>query len=69
MQKLLKLTDTKGQAILIGTESIISIEESILTDVQGEKILYRKISSRGAMVSTFRVVETINEIYNQYKTN
>ena len=67
MENLLRLTNTKGQTILIGTESIISIEEFTTTDAQGNKTPCRKIDSRGAMVSRFFVTDTIEEIYNKYK--
>ena len=67
MDTLLRLTNTKGQTILIGTESIISVEEHTITDTQGNKTQCRKIDSRGAMVSRFFVTDTIEEIYNKYK--
>ena len=67
MENLLRLTNTKGQPIRIGTESIISIEEHTITDTQGNKTPCRKIDSRGAMVSRFYVLETMETIYNKYK--
>lgn len=67
MEKLLRLTNTKGQTILIGSESIISIEEATTTDLHGDKTHCRKIDSRGAMVSRFYVLEKMETIYNQYK--
>ena len=69
MANLLKLTNTKGETILIGVESIISVEEKTITDTQGNKTHCREISSRGAMVSKYYVIDTIDEIYSQYKTN
>ena len=69
MANLLKLTNTKGETILIGVESIISVEEKTITDIKGNKIHCREISSRGAMVSKYYVIDTIDEIYSQYKTN
>jgi hypothetical protein len=68
MQNLLKLTDINGETILIGTESIISVNESTKTDLQGNITLCTKISSRSAMVSSYWVTESVEEIYNQYKT-
>ena len=67
MDTLLKLTNTKGENILIGTESIISVEEHTITDTQGNKTQCRKIDSRGAMISRFFVLETMETIYNKYK--
>ena len=66
MENLLRLTNIKGETILIGTESIISIEEHTTTDTQGNKTPCRKIDSRGAMVSRFFVLETMETIYNKY---
>ena len=61
MKYLLKLKNTNGETILVGTESIIEV-----TPVQGtDGILYSKIRSRGAMVETNWVIETVEEIYNQ----
>lgn len=65
MENLIRLTNTKGENILIGTESIISVGEYTITDTQGNKTPCRKIDSRGAMVSTFFVLETIDTIYNK----
>lgn len=67
MENLIRLTNTKGEPILIGTESIISVEEHTITDTQGNKTPCRKIDSRGAMVSRFYVLETMETIYNKYK--
>ena len=69
MANLLKLTNTKGETILIGVESIISVEEKTITDIKGNKTHCREIRSRGAMVSKYYVIDTIDEIYSQYKTN
>lgn len=66
MQKLLKLTTTDCEPILIGVESIISVKVFVLTDTQGKKTLCSKISSRAAMVDNYYVKETIEEIYEQY---
>jgi len=66
MSKLLKLTTTNHEPILIGTESIISAEIFIITDTQGKKTLCTKILSRAAMAASYYVKETIDEIYEQY---
>lgn len=67
MQNLLRLTSTKGDTILIGVESIISVEKAITTDTQGNKTDCTKIFSRSAMASSYWVTESVEEIYNQYK--
>jgi|MesohylFT_1024984.scaffolds.fasta_scaffold626230_1 hypothetical protein len=69
MKILLKLTSTKGQTILIGTESIISVENFIITDTQGNKTACTKIDSRGAMLERFYVTESVEQIYEQYENN
>jgi hypothetical protein len=66
MQKLLKLTTTDYEPILIGVESIISVEIFVLTNTQGKKTLCSKIFSRAAMATSYYVKETIEEIYEQY---
>lgn len=60
MQNLIiKVTDQKTKLpILIGVESIISVIPSSYEDSKSE------IKSRGAMIETVRVVETVDEIYN-----
>lgn len=67
MEKLLKLTDTDGNTILIGVESIISVTKATLTDIQGRATECTKIYSRSAMASSYYVTESVGEIYNQYK--
>jgi len=61
MENLLKLTNEKGDIVLIGVESII--------DVKFDE--YRphltRIRSRGAMVETNYVKESPEKIYQQYK--
>lgn len=69
MEKLLKLTDTDGNTILIGVESIISVEKASITDTQGRVTECTKIYSRSAMASSYWVTESVEEIYNQYKNN
>lgn len=63
MQKLLILTNTKGEKIIIGAESIIDCTPHI--DKFGNDIT--KIRSREAMATTNYVTESIEEIYEQYK--
>ena len=67
MQNLLRLTSTKGDTILIGVESIISVEKATTTDTQGKVTECTKIYSRSAMASSYWVTESVEEIYNQYK--
>lgn len=61
MKDLLKLTNTDGVTILVGTKSIIDVTPDLLRS----GIRCSKIVSRGAMVETNWVIETIEEIYNQ----
>lgn len=66
MKQVVLLTNAMTlEKILIGTESIISAKEHMVTRSDGEKIFCTKIESRGAMVSTSYVTETPQEIYNQ----
>ena len=67
MQNLLRLTSTKGDTILIGVESIISVEKASTTDTQGRVTECTKIYSRSAMASSYWVTESVEEIYNQYR--
>lgn len=67
MQNLLRLTSTKGDTILIGVESIISVEKATTTDTQGKVTECTKIYSRSAMASSYWVTESVEEIYNQYR--
>lgn len=69
MQNLLRLTSTNGDTILIGVESIISVEKASITDTQGRVTECTKIYSRSAMASSYWVTESVEEIYNQYKNN
>ena len=63
MKSLLKLTEKNGKTILIGVESIISVED---VTKSGEPRL-TKIFSRSAMASSYWVLESVEEIYEQYK--
>lgn len=68
MEKLLRLTSTKGDTILIGVESIISVERT--TTVTDSKLIdCTKVFSRSAMASSYWVTESVEEIYQQYKNN
>jgi hypothetical protein len=67
MQNLLRLTSTKGDTILIGVESIISVEKASTTDTQGRVTECTKIYSRSAMASSYWVTESVEQIYNQYR--
>ena len=60
-KKLIKLTSYKGVTILIGLDSIIEVTPTTLSNAVGA---VSKIVSRGAMVSTNWVKETVEEIYN-----
>jgi hypothetical protein len=55
---IIKCTDLENRTILIGVESIIGIET-----IKKDNVLVSKILSRGAMVETFRVKESIDEIW------
>ena len=59
MKTIVKLTTIKNEQILIGVHSIISVER-----IKTEKNEYTKIQSRGAMIETFYVNETVDLIYN-----
>lgn len=69
MEKLLRLTSTNSDTILIGVDSIISVEKASITDTQGILTECTKIYSRSAMASSYYVTESVEEIYNQYKNN
>ena len=69
MEQLLRLTNTKGDTILIGVESIISVEKVTHSDTQGNKTECTKIYSRSAMASSYWVTQSVEEIYEQYKNN
>jgi hypothetical protein len=63
MERLLKLTKIDGSPILIGVESIISVEDN----TKPGETSRTKIYSRSAMASSYWVTESVEEIYNQYK--
>ena len=61
---LIKLTDyNTKKPILIGTEQIIEVKESITRPLNGEPYISTRIRSVGGMVTTNFVVETVEEIY------
>tara|TARA_R110000868_G_scaffold290022_1_gene550253 strand:+ start:9917 stop:10123 length:207 start_codon:yes stop_codon:yes gene_type:complete len=63
MKNLIKLTNVKnGQRLLIGVPSIIAVTELKVTG-DGADLYCRQIKCTGAMVETFWVSESIEEIY------
>lgn len=65
MKGLLKLTSAQDNStILIGAENII---EAKIMYHQGYKMDVTKILSVGAMVTTNWVLESVEEIHDQYK--
>jgi hypothetical protein len=69
MGQLLRLTSTDGETILIGVDSIISVEKAKITSTQGKVTECTKVYSRSAMASSYWVTESVEEIYEQYKNN
>ena len=69
MKQVIKLTNVNGETILIGVESIISVKLIKVTDssksiASGLRESFQtKIESRGAMISTNYVKESVEEIY------
>jgi hypothetical protein len=62
MKAIIKLTDQNNDVILIGIESIIVV--TTITRKEPNKVSQlTKIQSRGAMITTNYVLETIDEIY------
>jgi hypothetical protein len=59
-KKVIKLTNYKNETILIGVESIIDVISENRNDIGKVSV----IRSRGAMVETNYVKESIEEIYN-----
>jgi hypothetical protein len=60
-KNVIRLHNTNNEIILIGTESII---EAIPCTIKELNIVGTKIVSRGAMVCTNWVIESVDEIYN-----
>lgn len=69
MKQVIKLTNMNDEAILIGVESIISVKTIKVTDSSKSigsglrESFQTKIESRGAMISTNYVKESVEEIY------
>lgn len=67
MKNVIKLTahswDSEEFPVLIGTESIIQVIPFILKRYDGRTANVSKIESRGAMVTTTYVTESVEEIY------
>ena len=66
MQKrIIKLTDAKYKNILlIGVDSIISVRDTKIIDLNKNETICSVIECRHAMVTSFWVSETTEEIYN-----
>jgi uncharacterized protein YlzI (FlbEa/FlbD family) len=70
MKQVIKLTRINGEHILIGVESIISVKATKVTDSSASlesglrETFQTKIESRGAMISTNYVKESVEEIYD-----
>jgi hypothetical protein len=64
---LIKLTnfswDEAPTPVLLGTESIIKVKSILLKHHDGRSHWVTKIESRGAMVETTYVLETVEEIH------
>jgi len=58
-KKIIKLTGIDGQIILVGVESIIDIKLQTMSNGN----IVSKIQSRGGMVETNRVIESIEQIW------
>lgn len=76
MELLLKLTEVrfdvntktvKEKPILIGVESIISVQGKSVAYSTNFVLECTEIESRHAMVTSFNVKETVEEIYQMYK--
>ena len=62
-QKLIvKLTKLDGSPILVGVESIIQVNSTYVGE-EKERRLCTKIQSRGAMVETCWVTESVEEVW------
>lgn len=64
---LIKLTefswDETPSPVLIGTESIIRVKDLLLKHYNGRSHWVTEIESRGAMVTTTYVLESVEEIH------
>jgi hypothetical protein len=71
MQSIIKVTKVSWTGeelpVLIGTESIITAEEVLLKHHDGKRTAFvTKIQSRGAMIATTCVIESVDKIYEMY---
>jgi hypothetical protein len=65
MQKLIvKLTQQNGESVLIGIESIIEVKLETIKPYDKSEYDITVIRSRGAMITTNYVTESVQEIYN-----
>jgi len=69
MKKVIKLSDFSWDgevsSVLIGVESIIDAKEVVLKNSDGKRqAVVTKIQSRGAMISTNYVLESVDQIFN-----
>jgi hypothetical protein len=61
---ILKLTNIRTDApVLIGTESVIEMNPHSIGPHTGEQYDCTKIQSRGAMISTIYVAESVEQIW------
>ncbi len=61
---IIRLTDVQKQTpVLIDTENVIDMKRMILTNSNAARYECTQIQSRGAMVATNWVAETIDEIW------
>jgi len=71
MKNVIKLTahswGEEKLPVLIGTESIIKASKFTLRSPSGQNAVVTKIESRGAMVTTTYVTESVDEIYEMCK--
>jgi hypothetical protein len=60
-KKVIKLTNTENETILIGVGSIIEVKSKYRDDMMMDVSIIRSL---GAMITTNYVIESIEEIYN-----
>jgi hypothetical protein len=60
-KKIIKLTNTENETILIGVGSIIEVKSKYRNDMMMDVSIIRSL---GAMITTNYVIESIEEIYN-----
>ena len=65
MQKLIvKLTQEDGTSVIVGVESIIEVKREVIDHYEKGTYEATIIRSRGAMITTNYVIESVDEIYN-----